>query len=114
MVSLRDFLQITKVDGVSKYIFLDSQGKIVVNTMKHPGRSSNVVFNCGRNISTIGRNNFKYAVFFQEDGRDILIFPVGNHTLGVVKEQSIDRQVMVDAVLAFLNGLLKKGETDTT
>jgi len=102
MVSLKDFLKIAKVNGVDKYIFLDSQGKIIANTMKHPGRSSHMVFNCGRNISAIGRSNLKYVVFSKKDGKDILIFPVGNYTLGVVKQQSIGSQLVAKAVLVFL------------
>ncbi|SMC69110.1 hypothetical protein SAMN02746065_10782 [Desulfocicer vacuolatum DSM 3385] len=111
MVALRDFLQIAGVEGVDKYIFLDSRGKILVNTMKHPATSSTMVFNCGRNLSLIGRSNFKYVVFSKRDGKNILIFPVGKYTLGVVKQQGIKNQVVADAVLVFLNILRKKAYT---
>ena len=103
-----EFLQIAKVKGVDQYILLDNRGKIMATTMKHAEQVSHMVFNCGQNISTIGRSNFKYAVFSKKNGKDILIFPVGNYTLGMVKQKNIAAQVVVDAVFMFFNTLLKK------
>ena len=108
MKLLDEFLKIAKVKGVDKYILLDNRGKILACTMLNPGRTSHMIFSCGRNISAIGKSNFKYAVFFKKNQKNIFIFPVGNHTLGVIKQKNIENQVLVDAVLTFFNTFLKK------
>lgn len=96
------FLQISKIKGVDEYIFMDSRGNIVAHDIKDSQKVSEMVFACGQNICAIGRDKFKYAVFSRKNKRDIIIFPVGNYLLGVVKYEKAESLVLVDIILKFL------------
>ena len=96
------FLQISKIEGVDGYIFMDSRGNIAVHDIKDSQKVSGMVFSCGQNICAIGKDKFKYAVFSRKNKRDIIIFPVGNYFLGVVKQKKTETLVLVDIILKFL------------
>ncbi len=98
MIFSEDFLQISMIQGVDQYIFLDNKGDIAAHEMQDPQRASKMVFSCGQNIRAVGKNNFQYAVFSRKNKKDIIIFPVGNYSLGVVKQKDTDSFVLVDQV----------------
>ncbi len=100
------FLQIAGIEGVDQYIFTDPEGKIAAHDIKDPQKVSALVFSCGQNIRTIGNKTFRYAVFSRENKKDIIIFPVGNYSLGVVKQKDTQTLVLVDNILNFLHELL--------
>ena len=96
------FLQISKIKGVDGYIFMDNQGNIAAQDIKDSQKVSGMVFACGQNIYAIGKGQFKYAIFSRKNKRDIIIFPVGNYFLGVVKQKKTETLVLVDIILKFL------------
>jgi lipopolysaccharide biosynthesis protein len=108
MMLSEPFLQISEIEGVDEYIFTDNQGNIAAHDMVDPQKVSGMVWACGRDIRAIGRDKFKYAVFSRNNKRDIIIFPVGNYLLGVVKQDKTETLVLVECVLKFLQGLLGK------
>lgn len=101
---------VKRIDGVGGYILLDSKGKIIAHDedMKAPGKLSKMVYSCGRRLSSVGKKYLKYASFSRAKNRDILIFPVGNYYLGVVKETGIVDFEAAGAVMEFLNVLAGK------
>jgi hypothetical protein len=103
-----NFLQISKIPGVDQYIFLDKKGNIAAHDIKDTQKASDMVFSCGQDIRVIGRNKFKYGVFSRKNKKNIIIFPVGNYYLGVVKQKDSDTIVLVDIILNFLHELQKK------
>ncbi len=110
MVFPGKFLQISKIKGVAQYIFLDNTGNVAAHDIKDPKRASEMVFSSGQNIQAIGRNNFKYAVFSRKNQNSIIIFPIGNYFLGVVKQKDTDILALVDIILKFLHECLKKSD----
>jgi hypothetical protein len=108
MMLSETFLEISEIEGVDEYIFTDNQGKIAAHDIADPQKVSGMVLACGRDIRTLGRDKFKYAVFSRKNKRDILIFPVGNYLLGVVKQDKTETRVLVDSVLKFIQELLGK------
>lgn len=105
MVFSENFLQISKIEGVDQYIFIDDQGNIAAQDIKDPLNISAMVFSCGQNICAVGRDKFKYAVFSRENKKNVLIFPVGNYLLGVVKQADTETLVLVNRILKFLQEL---------
>ena len=75
--------QISKVKGVDQYIFVDHGGKIIAHEISNPQKAGKMVFSCGQNIQTIGKNRFSYAIFSRENKKDILIFFNNTYFLGV-------------------------------
>lgn len=106
MIFPEKFLQISMIQGVDQYIFLDNKGNIAAHEIKDPQKASEMVFSCGQNILVVGKNRFKYAVFSRKNKKDIIIFPIGNYSLGVVKQKDADTLVLVDLILKFLHELL--------
>ena len=100
------FLEISKIEGVDEYIFMDNFGNIAAHDIKDPQKVSGMVFSCGRNIRAVGKDNFKYAIFSRKNKKDIIIFPVGNYFLGVVKQKKTETLVLVNMILKFLQELL--------
>lgn len=101
MIFPETFLQISKIEGVDEYIFMDNRGNIAAHDIKDSQKVSGMVFACGQNICVIGRDKFKYAVFSRKNKRDMIIFPVGNYFLGVVKQKKTETLVLVDIILNF-------------
>jgi hypothetical protein len=95
-------LEISKIEGVDEYIFMDNRGNIAAHDIKDSQKVSGMVFSCGQNICAIGRDKFKYAIFSRKNKQDIIIFPVGNYFLGVVKQKKTEPLVLVDIILKFL------------
>ena len=106
MIFSKKFLQISAIRGVDQYIFLDNKGNIAAHEIKDPQKASEMVFSCGQNIRAVGKNKFQYAVFSRKNKKDIIIFPVGNYSLGVVKQKDADTLVLVDIIFRFLHELL--------
>ncbi len=106
MIFSEKFLQLSMIRGVDQYIFLDNEGNIAAHKIKDPQKASEMVFACGQNIRTVGKNKFQYAVFSRKNKKDIIIFPVGNYSLGVIKQKDADTFVLVDIILKFLHELL--------
>jgi len=105
MIFSENFLQISKIEGVDQYIFLDDQGNIAAQDIKDSQNISGMVFSCGQNICAVGRDKFKYAVFSRENKKNVLIFPVGNYLLGVVKQTDTKTLVLVNRILKFVQEL---------
>lgn len=101
---------VKRINGVAGYILLDSKGKIITrNTdLQTPEQISKMVYSCGRNLFSVGKKYFKYASFSRKNNKDILIFPVGNYYLGVVKQAGIGNYETASAVMEFLNVLAGK------
>ncbi|OQY52990.1 MAG: hypothetical protein B6230_01480 [Desulfobacteraceae bacterium 4572_89] len=104
----KEFLNIAKISGVDRYIFLDDQGNIAAHDIKNPQKASEMFFSCNQNIRAISSNKFKYAIFSRKNKKNILIFPVGNYSLGVIKQEGMDTLVLVDSISKFLNELMHK------
>ena len=109
MIFSEKFLQISIIEGVDQYIFIDNKGNIVAHDIKDPQKVSDMVFSCGQNIRVIGKNKFKYAVFSRKNKKNIMIFPIGNYSLGVIKQKDADTLVLVDIILKFLHEFLGVG-----
>lgn len=108
MIFPEKFLQISEIPGIDQYIFLDPKGNIAAHDIKNPKKVSEMVFSCGQNIRAISRKKFKYAVFSRKNKKNIIIFPVGNYFLGVVKQKQADTLVLADTIVKFLHELMHK------
>ncbi len=101
---------VKRIDGVCGYILIDGQGEVIAcsDEMKSPENLSKMVYSCGRSLSAVGKNYFKYASFSRACSQDILIFPVRNYYLGVVKQTGIKGIETAESVVKFLNVLAGK------
>ena len=100
------FLQIAKISGVDQYIFIDNKGNIEAQSIKNSQKAAEMVFSCCKNIRAIGRNQFKYAVFSRKNKKNLILFPLGYYSLGVVKQKDIGTLVLVEIILESLQELL--------
>jgi len=107
-MSMADILShVRRIDGVSGYILLNSKGEVLVHDdeMKSPDKLSKMVYSCGRTLLLLGKNYLKYASFTRKQNKNILLFPVGNYYLGVLKQPGIRNSETAGAVIKFLNVL---------
>ena len=102
---LKHFLQVPKIKGVARYILADRNGEVVIHNMKGYKNKGSLISFCTEQAWSIGRGKVHYLVFTRRSGEDLFIFPVGNYSLGVVKEKDIQTVELISSVLEFLNGL---------
>lgn len=108
MPILEKFRQLSNISGVDEYILVDPRGNIAAHDIKNHKKAAKIVLTCGRNSFAIGKANFKYIFFSRKNQKNFFIFPVGNYYLGVVKQKRFKNVTLVDNIINFLNGLLKK------
>ena len=103
MVLMDWFSDIGRIKGVDQYVLVDGRANIMIHDMTEFETVAKVVWSCGRNLSVLGKNKFKYAVFLRKNKNDFLIFPVGKYYLGVVERKGCVTAEVADAVMDFLN-----------
>ncbi len=92
-----------RAKGVDQYILVDSRGGVLCHDMEEPEGISRLVHRCGQSLAALGGKNFIHAVFLRKNNRNLLIFPVGNYHLGVIKQAGIGNAQVADAVMECLN-----------
>ncbi len=100
--TLRALGTVQTVRGVDQYLITDRNGNILFHYMEHPENVANLVFSCGRSLSSLGKNKFRYTAFFRKNKKNLLIFSVAGYYLGVVKKNDVNNFDTVAAVMAFL------------
>lgn len=112
MTMVKAFSDLKRVKGVQAYILLDAKGNVLLcnDGMKEPEKFSRLIYFCGRKLSILGKKHFKYMSFSRRSKNDILIFPVGNYYLGVIKQASSRIFETASAVMEFLNILAGKSD----
>lgn len=103
-----NLFEISKINGVDQYIILDHRGEIAGHDIEEPGNAAKMVFTCGRNIQAIGKSKFEYAIFSRNNKKNIIIIPVGNFFLGVVKKQDCSTLDLVEALLRNIRGAIEE------
>ena len=81
----KDLASVNDIDG---FIVTNPDGKIIEQQIQNPEKLAAMVARCGNTLKTIGKSNFSHAVIQRNNSRDILIFPVGNHYIGMVKKEN--------------------------
>lgn len=99
------FNQLGKIKGVHQFVVADSNGLIIIENTTHLQELGNLVLQCGQLFTVIGKSGFKHAVFERKNLQNILIFPVGNYYLGVIKEQDIENNILINDIKRFLADL---------
>ena len=101
---------IGRIKGVDQYVLVDHRGNVMIHDMAEAEfeNVAEVVWSCGRNLSVLGRKNFKYAAFLRKNKNDFLIFPVGKYYLGVVERKGCVTAEVADAIMDFLDTRLGK------
>ena len=105
---------VKRIKGVEEFIVLDGKGNPLAynSDMGAPEKLSKMVFFCGRKLSKIGRQYFKFASFSRQNNRDVLIFPVGGYYLGVIKQSVAGNFETATAVMEFLNVIVGKSKRE--
>ncbi|MFH2090912.1 MAG: roadblock/LC7 domain-containing protein [Pseudomonadota bacterium] len=103
-----DLIKISKIPGVDHYILVDLQGEVIAHNIKDYQQIGPMISFCGKQSFSIGKNRLKFLIFSRKSQKDLLIFPVGNYYLGVIKQNKIQAVELADNVLIFLTGLLNK------
>ena len=103
-----DLIKISKVKGVAHYIFVDTQGDVIAHNMKEYQKIGHMISFCGKQSFAIGKRRLKFLIFSRKNQKDLLIFPVGNYYLGVIKQKGIKTVELADNVLFFLLSFFKK------
>ncbi len=97
-----------QIRGVHRFVFVDSKGIIKGHNIGKPENFAKMIHACGRELLTLGKENFRYVSFSRESKKNILIFSVGNSFLGVVKQTGIDDNKVAEAVMAVISSGVKK------
>ncbi|MFH2058642.1 MAG: roadblock/LC7 domain-containing protein [Pseudomonadota bacterium] len=103
-----DLLKISKINGVAHYIFVDTQGDVIAHNMIDYQKIGPMISFCGNQSFAIGKRRLKFLIFSRKNQKDLLIFPVGNYYLGVIKQKEIKTVEIADNVLIFFTALFKK------
>ena len=103
---------IGRVKGVDRYVLVDDRGNILAHDMdgEGPAIPSKLIYLWGQSLSALGGKNFKCASLLRTNNRDVLMFPVGNYYLGVVKQAEMDNAQLAESVIEFLARLSYKRE----
>lgn len=105
MGMLKDFLLLPRISGVAQYILVNRNGEVIIHNMKDYKNRGKLVSFCAGQAVRIGRDRLDYMEFSRQSGKHLFIFPVGNYSLGVIKQEDIQTVELVTGVLEFLNGL---------
>lgn len=103
-----DFPIVGRLKGVEEFVWVDRHGRILAHDTRAPEQLSKLVVACSRSLVALGRDKLKYACFSRACRNNVLIFPVGNYYLGVVKQKRIKNSEAASAVLEFLRALTGK------
>lgn len=93
---------IGRIRGVDRHVLVDGQGNLLTHDMETPETLSRLLHLWGQRFSTLGGKNFKFASLSRMNNRDVLMFPVGNCFLGVVKQAGINNGQLAGSVMEFL------------
>lgn len=108
MATDKKISDIIKISGVDQYIFVDKKGTIAAHAIKDPQKVARIVHFCGQNSLAIGKTQLKYTIFSRNNQKDLLIFPVANYSLGVVKQKNTNSVALADNIIKFLEDLQRK------
>ena len=93
---------IGRIRGIDNYLLVDCQGNVLTHDMETPETLSKLLHLWGQRLSTLGGKSFKFASLSRMNNRDILMFPVGNCFLGVVKKTNMDNGQLAGSVMGIL------------
>ncbi len=99
---MNNFLKITDIEGVDQYVLVDAKGNVVAHRTDDPKQAARTVLNIGKNLYSIGKTQFKYAIFSRDNKNNLLIFPIGNRYLGVIKQKNVNNMTLINNVKKFL------------
>jgi len=102
------FSEILKIPGVDQYIFVDKKGNIAAHEINSPEKAAKAVHFCGKRSQAFGKDKLRCILFSRNNQKDLLIFPVGNYYLGVVKQESMNSIALADNIIKSLTDLQKK------
>lgn len=100
--------KISQLKGVHAYILVNTKARIITHSIQNPDHIAPMISFCGQQARFIGKTKFKYMVFPRDSQRDLLIFPVGNFFLGVIKSKETKAKLLADGILKIINSLLVK------
>ena len=106
MSNIKRFKSIINVAGVDQYILVDKAAKIFAHNMADPQKMAEITSICGSKSNTIGKTSVNYVMFSRENHINFFIFPVGKYYLGVIKQESINNDLLAENVLRFLKDFL--------
>ena len=82
------YKDLASIDDIDEFIVTNPDGKIIEQQIQNPEKLAAMIARCGNNLKTIAKLNFSHAIVKRDNSRDILIFPVGNHYVGMVKKEN--------------------------
>ena len=90
MVSILEFQKISGIDGLKHFFLVKQDGSIVA----HDDYKADILgpcvalagLNCDAIRSLLGYSRFNYMVFSRQCKEDMVVFPMSNYFLAVIKE----------------------------
>ena len=101
---------LSRIIGVDQYILVDKNADITAHNIQNSKKAARIVLSCAKNSFAICKldklsKSKKYVVFPRKIQKDFFIFPTGNSYLGVVKQQNISNEILIDNILNYLKNL---------
>ena len=100
---------IARVKGVHQYLWIDRDGTIQAHNMENPEQLAQMAVSCAGPLFAMGKKNFKYLGFLRRNQANFFIFPVGNGYVGVIKQERIGDEEVVQAITEFLDTCFGSG-----
>lgn len=103
MASAKEFInRVDAVEGVESCILVTSEGKLLGHSVANPDRLSALMLVGQKSLETImvnsGVDYCRHYSFYQDDGRNFHVFPIGKFFFGVVQQPQSDAETMLNRV----------------
>ena len=108
MTLYKELIEISECNGVENFLFVSSKGRVIAHNFSDYERTGPVIAFCGKLGLALGKHRLKFMTFNRSGKQDLLIFPVGNYYLAVIKEKGITSDRVGLTILQFLENLTLK------
>jgi hypothetical protein len=103
MASAKEFVErVDAVEGVESCILVTSEGKLLGHSLANPDRFAALMLVGQKSVETIMANSgvdyCRHYSFYQDDGRNFHVFPIGKFFFGVVQQPQSDGDAMLSKV----------------
>lgn len=109
MASAKDFARLTLINGITASILVRGDGQIIGQASEEIAAYAPLIARSGAGCDSLssgmGGNRYLHLCLERESGLDILVFPLGQFYLGVLKDPDSERQEILNQVIFFLKHL---------
>ena len=89
---------IESISGIDQFVLINHEGEIRQKSSNVIPVLADIVMKSAGNINALSSTGFRYIVFSRKDKKDLIIFPIGKHYLGMIKQESANTFALIDEI----------------